>query len=346
MIMYYFSEYTSKAEKTAKAQRHIKKLAKTIKNVMPVEAFNGKIAKTFWGQSWCTHLEKYADYGNRLERGRSYVRAGCVCHLEIQKGRILAKTSGTSIYTVIVDIQPLSDEVWKALCAECSGHTASVLELLQGKISHGIMQHVCHPSLGLFPTSAHIKFSCSCPDSAGMCKHIAATLYAVGRRFDTEPELLFVLRNVNPGDLVAQKLNFVDEDAHIADETLQDVELGQMFGIDIDLSDNAQAPIASSKEVEPVRVSSDNTANSPIEGKKSAKSEKVQGSKAKNETKAITFCGKDIAAFREKYSLPLSAFALLVGVSVSTVSRWEKSDTLNLSAKMYAKLYAVLTVSA
>ncbi len=337
--MYYYAEYVSKAERTAKALKHVKKLTKTIKNVQPVEAFNGPIAKTFWGKSWCMHLEKYADYNNRLERGRSYVRAGCVCHLEIDTGRIVAKMSGSKLYTVIVDIEPLNDDIWKALCTECSGHGASVLELLQGKIPEQVMQHVCHPTLGLFPISKHIKFSCSCPDSAGMCKHIAATLYAIGRRLDSEPEMLFVLRNVKAEELVAQNLNFVDEVADIADKTLQDAELGQMFGIDIDFGSNVSVmPEVPAEMLQPT-TSCDNSKNNS--GKKTpSKKAKAQQSVGKS----AKFCGNDITKFREKHSLPASAFALLVGVSSSTISRWEKSEELQLSEKMYAKLYDVLSV--
>ncbi len=338
--MYYFPEYVSKAEKTAKALKDIKRIAKTIKNVQPVEAFNGPIAKTFWGKSWCLNLEKYAYNYNRLERGRSYVRAGCVCHLDIQKGRILAKTSGAKLYTTIIDIAPLSENLWQALCDSCAGHTASVLELLQGKISDEIMQKMCHPTLGLFPTKKDIKFSCSCPDSAIMCKHVAAALYAVGRRLDNEPEMLFLLRNVNAEELVTQKLTFIPEDACSIDETLQNAELGDIFGIDIDF--NAQVDELSSFAKKPEAVSSPKKKPLKAKAVKSTKgtkqSNKKINEKAQKTRKPITLCGKDIALFREKHSLPVSAFALLIGVTTNTIRRWEKNADLHLNTRSYAKL--------
>ena len=56
---------------------------------------------------------------------------------------------------------------------------------------------------GLFPSPAEIKFSCSCPDYAGMCKHIAAVLYGIGARLDQKPDLLFRLHDVDEKDLIA-----------------------------------------------------------------------------------------------------------------------------------------------
>ena len=49
--------------------------------VSPVVIEGRKIASTFWGQAWCTNLESYSDFENRLPRGRTYVRNGSVVHL-------------------------------------------------------------------------------------------------------------------------------------------------------------------------------------------------------------------------------------------------------------------------
>ena len=59
------------------------------------------------------------------------------------------------------------------------------------------MERVCLRDKGLFPSPKDIKLSCSCPDWADMCKHVAAVLYGVGARLDASPELLFTLRGLD-----------------------------------------------------------------------------------------------------------------------------------------------------
>jgi len=65
------------------------------------------------------------------------------------------------------------------------------------------MDRVCREGDGLFPSPAEIKLSCSCPDWADMCKHVASALYGVGARLDQKPQLLFVLRGVDENELIA-----------------------------------------------------------------------------------------------------------------------------------------------
>jgi uncharacterized Zn finger protein len=78
------------------------------------------------------------------------------------------------------------------------------VEVLQGKLSTAVMERICKPGTGLFPVPKEIRFNCSCPDWASMCKHVAAVLYGVGARLDQQPELLFALRRVDANDLVTQ----------------------------------------------------------------------------------------------------------------------------------------------
>jgi uncharacterized Zn finger protein len=71
------------AEQRAKAQRELAKLRKKDPDVQPVIVEGQKIAKTWWGQAWCENLESYADYANRIGRGRSYARNGMVLDLRL-----------------------------------------------------------------------------------------------------------------------------------------------------------------------------------------------------------------------------------------------------------------------
>jgi uncharacterized Zn finger protein len=195
--------YVPAAEKRRQALRELAKLRKRGQLIVPVMIEGRTIAKTFWGKSWCTNLERYSDYASRLPRGRTYVRNGSVLDLKIARGEVAARVAGSSLYEIKIAIAPVKAARWKAICRDCAGGIDSLVELLQGRLARGIMDRVCREGDGLFPSPEEIKLSCSCPDWADMCKHVAAALYGVGARLDEKPELLFVLRGVDENELLA-----------------------------------------------------------------------------------------------------------------------------------------------
>jgi len=176
--------YVSVAQRRVRAAREIAKLRKNGRVVTPVTIEGRKITKNFWGQSWCMNLERYSDFASRLPRGRSYVCNGLVIDLHIRTGEVTAIVSGSELYEVKITIAPVTRPRWKAICRDCTGSIDSVVELLQGRLAKGVMDRVCREGDGLFPAAEEIKLSCSCPDWADMCKHVAAVLYGVGARLD------------------------------------------------------------------------------------------------------------------------------------------------------------------
>jgi uncharacterized Zn finger protein len=205
--MYYdwgWRPYVSVAQRRRKAEREMAKLSKKGHPVSPVIIEGRAIARTFWGKAWCDNLERYSDYENRLPRGRTYVRNGSVLDLQIAPGEISARVSGSELYKVAVKVAPVPKPRWNSICKDCAGAIDSLVELLQGRFSKGVMERICRQQTGLFPSPAEIQFSCSCPDWASMCKHVAAVLYGIGARLDTQPEFLFKLRKVREADLLAK----------------------------------------------------------------------------------------------------------------------------------------------
>lgn len=231
-----WAPYVPVAVRRQRAMKKMEALRKKGVDVQPVAIDGRQIAKTFWGESWCEHLESFSDFENRLPRGRTYVRNGSVCHLAIAKGKIEAKVSGSELYNVSVTIKTLPDKKWKALKGRCGGRIGSLLELLQGRLSDHVMEVVTDRKEGLFPLPGEMSFRCSCPDWASMCKHVAAVLYGVGARLDVKPELLFVLRGVNHEELIE-----TDAEKAVAAATsrgkskrLAAQDIGGVFGIEID----------------------------------------------------------------------------------------------------------------
>jgi uncharacterized Zn finger protein len=199
----YYPPRLTVGKRRAKAAREVKKLEKNGRTVSPVAIDGNKIATTFWGKAWCDNLESYSDFANRLPRGRSYVRHGSVCDLQVKPGRVSALVCGTELYEIAIKIKPLPAETWQAIKAQCAGQIGSLIELLQGKLSKSVMEVVTRRDGGLFPKPREMDMDCSCPDWAGLCKHLAAVLYGVGNRLDHQPELLFTLRQVDHLELIA-----------------------------------------------------------------------------------------------------------------------------------------------
>ena len=230
-----FAPYVSVADRKKKAEQKIAQLKKKKQDIQPVVLAGKEIAKTFWGKAWCKHLESFSDYDNRLPRGRSYLRNGSVIDLKVLPGEIKAQVLGSSLYKVGISVVPVVNKKWGALVKECAGQIDSLIELLLGKFSKSVMEKISHREKGLFPNPKEIKLSCSCPDWADMCKHVAAVLYGVGARLDDRPEELFLLRKVDHTELVQQvKASSLSGKNARPPELLAEEDLSTLFGIEIE----------------------------------------------------------------------------------------------------------------
>jgi uncharacterized Zn finger protein len=235
MSYFEWRPYVPVAERKRQAQRKLAKLKKQGLATAPVQIEGRVIARSFWGKSWCTNLERYSDYENRLPRGRTYVRNGSVMDLQIAKGQVVAMVAGSELYTVTITIAPVTAPRWKAICRDCAGSIDSLVELLQGRMAKGVMDRVCREGDGLFPSPKDIKLSCNCPDWAEMCKHVAAALYGIGARLDDAPRLLFVLRGVDENQLLAgagPNLRLMKSTPSTA-KVLGDGDVAALFGLEM-----------------------------------------------------------------------------------------------------------------
>jgi uncharacterized Zn finger protein len=249
---YGWKSYVSVGERRRKAEREKARLLKRGGRVSPVVLEGRTIARTFWGTAWCDNLERYSDYENRLPRGRAYVRNGLVVDLQVASGEVRALVSGSSMYKVSVKVAAVPRARWTSLCRECAGSIDSLVELLQGRFSKGVMERLCRQKTGLFPAPSELEFSCSCPDWASMCKHVAAVLYGIGTRLDGQPELLFKLRKVDGSDLIAGagKRLPLSNKAPAGDKVLVSDDLAGIFGLELGTSGVRQqlpTPMATKK---------------------------------------------------------------------------------------------------
>ena len=196
---YYSQPSVSELKRMAEASR--KRAEKKGETLKPVEIQGRRIiATSWWGQAWCANLERYADFESRLGRGKRYVRHGTVIDLKIEKSVIRAMVQGSrkTPYTVEIKISPLSEERCEEILGRCGRRVENLEKLLAGDVPVELKELFTERD-GLFPSPREISFSCSCPDWALMCKHVAAALYGIGARLDEDPSLFFELRGIGIG---------------------------------------------------------------------------------------------------------------------------------------------------
>ncbi|GHV78726.1 hypothetical protein AGMMS49944_05170 [Spirochaetia bacterium] len=232
----YYYRKPSVGQQRVEAKERLEKLRKKNPDMTPVIIDGNKIAKTWWGSSWCKNLERYADYDNRIGRGRSYVRNGLVLDLNISEGMITALVSGSSLYKITIKIDKLSAKKWKDIAEQCAMRIDSIAALIEGKFPEEFGEIFMKQGDGLFPTPKEIHMDCSCPDWATMCKHVAAALYAVGARLDTDPLLFFSLRGIDPSELIKKSVDekmksLLANAGKKSDRVIASKDIKRIFGI-------------------------------------------------------------------------------------------------------------------
>jgi len=239
MSFYGYGKYVTVQERKNKAIKAVEKLRKKNKDISPIIIEGRSIEKTWWGKAWNSNLESYSDYSNRIQRGRSYVRNGSVLDLKIEKGivRALVQGSRAKPYEVDVRINRINEDLWKKIIKSCEGKIESLQELIDGKFPKALSELFTAKGNGLFPSPKEIDFSCSCPDWASMCKHVAAVLYGIGARLDDNPEMFFSLRDVNIEDLISKVIQGKTQDMLSKAELkgrriLEDEDIETLFGVD------------------------------------------------------------------------------------------------------------------
>ena len=208
MSYYGYPKYVTAAEKKAKAAKSLEKLRKKNPDLEPIIIEGRSIVKSWWGKAWNMNLESYADYVNRIGRGKTYVRNGAVLDLKISKGKVQAKVQGTRAkpYDVEVLIDTLEKEKWHGIAKLCNRRIDTLEELLEGKFPKDLEIIFKDKEYTMFPSTDEIHFNCSCPDWAYMCKHVAAVLYGIGARLDQNPLLFFQLRDVDGHELIRKSM--------------------------------------------------------------------------------------------------------------------------------------------
>ncbi len=183
-----------------KTQEEVKKIQEKLEN----------FAKTQWGKFWTRSL---LDGGRpfRMQRGIQYAEDDeRIGNLTINKGRIFATVQGTAPtpYRVKINFEVIPEEGWKTIISELRNKTVNLIELLEGKLPEDMRLIFKENDFPLFPGAiTGESASCSCPDKAVPCKHIASVILYLARILDYDPFILMKLRGKDKIDIL-NDLNF------------------------------------------------------------------------------------------------------------------------------------------
>ncbi len=156
------------------------------------------VGATWWGRRWIEALEKISpEYASRLARGKTYARAGRAHDLVVAPGKVTARVTGSRAepYAITIAIAQLGDASWDEAIAALAARARYAAQLLAGEMPKDVDDVLRTAGVSLFPANTgDLTTSCSCPDWANPCKHVAAAHYVLGEAFDRDPFLLFELR--------------------------------------------------------------------------------------------------------------------------------------------------------
>jgi uncharacterized Zn finger protein len=167
---------------------------------------DGAIGESWWSERFIELLESFG-LGSRLERGRVYARAGQVTELDVEPGIVLAKVQGSRYtpYRVRIRAKLFSDYQWRRAEKAIAARALTVAKLLAGEMPHDIEEVLATCKLTLLPGSyEELRATCTCPDAANPCKHLAAVYYILAERLDDDPFTLFTWRGRTREELLEQ----------------------------------------------------------------------------------------------------------------------------------------------
>ncbi len=162
-------------------------------------------AKTSWGKQW---IQSNLKVGRpfRMQRGIEYVKdERRIENLSISTGQIFATVQGTAPtpYRVKINFEPILEEGWKIILKELAKKTINLIELLEGFLPEDIITIFDENGYSLFlNASKGLNATCSCPDTAIPCKHIAAVILYIARVLDYNPFLLLELRGKSKSEIL------------------------------------------------------------------------------------------------------------------------------------------------
>jgi uncharacterized Zn finger protein len=167
---------------------------------------DGAIGESWWSERFIGLLESFG-LGSRLDRGRAYARAGQVIELDVEPGIVLAKVQGSRFtpYRVRIRAATFSEYQWRRAEKAIAARALTLAKLLAGEMPRDIEEVMAACKLRLLPGAYdELRATCTCPDAANPCKHLAAVYYVLAERLDEDPFALFIWHGRTREELLEQ----------------------------------------------------------------------------------------------------------------------------------------------
>ena len=165
----------------------------------------GDIGEEWWSKRFVEVLESYA-ISSRIKRGKRYARKGQVVELLVEPGEVSARVQGSRAtpYEIRLTDANLDEDVWERVIEALVEQAGITARLLAGQLPPDVEGVFESAGSTLFPERYEdFSASCSCPDRANPCKHIAAVCYILAESFDDDPFGLLRWRGKSREDLLA-----------------------------------------------------------------------------------------------------------------------------------------------
>jgi len=161
-----------------------------------------QFCKSWWGNRYIETIEDMDPA--RMQRGRRYAKNGSVLSIEIKKNKVNAKVQGSSSrpYKISLEFTPFDAKEKAKILKVIKESPSLTAALLSGELPNDLEALLAKQNINLFINDwEEIKPSCSCPDWAVPCKHLAAVMYQIALEIDRNPFTIFDLHDF---DIVAE----------------------------------------------------------------------------------------------------------------------------------------------
>jgi uncharacterized Zn finger protein len=185
-------------------QRFPESVPLPVENGLATTKQRGAMAEQWWSKRFADVLDSYG-LGARMQRGRRYARQGQVMTLQVDAGLIVAQVQGSrpAPYLVSVRLSEVTDTQWAKIEAELSSRAGLVAALLAGEVPDELVGVFTAAGVPLLPDRwVDLRASCTCPDAANPCKHLAAVLYVFADQLDGDPWLLLQWRGRSRTEII------------------------------------------------------------------------------------------------------------------------------------------------
>jgi uncharacterized Zn finger protein len=227
--------YVSEAQKQAKLFRSVRTLSRLKTSEYPVhfssKGIESELRNDFWNDSR-GYLRGILD--NRFFSDRFGALYSLeICRLEVFPGKVSAAVFDQEIFEVEMSFNLLAKHMWSKFKHLFQKQVPPGTYKPGGKLTQEAAELLSDPNNGLLPAASEVSYTCTCPEWNGLCKHIAAVFYDLGRCLDESPDLIFRLLGVDPAELMEEGVDHLAESL-VVENSLEGSDLGAIFGVVID----------------------------------------------------------------------------------------------------------------